>query len=299
MSSVKPFLRNLFRDENIVRFPFFQELFAWFMSTMAAKNSSHRYSLIGGRSPLGEITNRQASLLNKELSDRNINNIVEIAMRYWSPFTSEAVLNLKEAKVNKVIALSLYPHYSKATTESSVKELKRVMHNFDYKPELIIIDTLYNHDKYIELLSNTILSALNLQTILFTAHSLPESFIEEGDPYLEQVNKTVDAVMEKVGDFDYYLSFQSKSGRGKWLGPSSEEMVRNLGVMNESSLLVVPLSFVSDNIETRWELDIHLKGIAKNSGIENFVRSPVFNDDRDFISFLADLVEENLKENIQ
>ncbi len=295
-AAVKPFLRNLFRDEDIVKFPFCQEMFAWFVSTMAAKNSAHRYSLIGGHSPITDITWKQAEFLSETLEKRNISNHVEVAMRYWNPFTEEAVINLKKDGVRKVVALSLYPHYSKATSGSSIKELKRVLSAMNYSPELLVIDKWYDQKTYIGLLTKILSRSLSDQTILFTAHSLPKSFIDDGDPYLDHINKTVENIMEMVGDFDYYLCFQSKGGRGEWLGPSAEEMVRNLGRMNERSLLVFPLSFVSDNIETLWELDIHLKGIAAKSGIVRYTRPPVFNDDPDFISFLADMVESRLKE---
>jgi ferrochelatase len=223
-----------------------------------------------------------------------------VAMRYWRPSTVEALADVKREGIKRIVALSLYPHYSLATTGSSVNELKRVLSQAGVEFKVSLIDRFYDHPLYIEALSSRIEEGLALfpdregARLLFSAHSLPRSFIDEGDPYLNHVLETVRLVMERLGDIEYHLSFQSRAGPVKWLEPSTEEMLRKLGAARCENLLVVPVSFVSDHVETLYEIDIKYADEAQALGIGNFRRSPALNDSPVFIECLADLVLKNV-----
>jgi ferrochelatase len=222
-------------------------------------------------------------------------------MRYWKPSTIEALAAVKREGITRIIALSLYPHYSRATTGSSINELKRVLAISGTEFSASYIDRFYDHPLYIEALAERIEEGLagfaerETAHLLFSVHSLPQSFIDGGDPYLDHILETVRLVMERFEDIDYHLAFQSRAGPVKWLEPSTEEMLQNLAAAGCEDLLVVPLSFVSDHIETLYEIDIQYAEEARALGIGNFRRSPSLNDSPIFIECLAELVLKSMK----
>ena len=299
IESVEPFLFNLFSDRDIIRIgpAFLQPLIARFIARRRAPKSVGYYSQIGGRSPIRELTDIQArdleGLLGTEFR-------CFVAMRYWRPTTIEALAAVKREGISRVVALSLYPHYSRATTGSSINELKRVLAQAGVEFDVSYIDRFYDHPLYIEALTTRIeeglarLPSREEAHILFSAHSLPQSMINGGDPYLDHILETIRLVMERLGDMEYHLSFQSRAGPVKWLEPSTEEMVRKLAAASCKNLLMVPISFVSDHIETLYEVDIQYAEEARALGIDNFQRSPALNDSPLFIECLADLVKKSI-----
>jgi ferrochelatase len=295
LDAVEPFLLNLFSDRDIIKIgpAFLQPLIARFIVRRRAPKVEKYYQRIGGKSPIRELTEEQAAALEKTLGP---DYRCFVAMRYWRPSTIEALAAIKKEGISRVIALSLYPHYSRATTGSSINELKRVLAEAGVQFQVSWIDRFYDHPLYIRALAEQIETALasfsdrSSVQLLFSAHSLPQSFIDQGDPYLGHIEETVRLVVERLGSVTYHLAFQSRAGPVKWLEPSTEEMIRHLAGHGCKNLLMVPLSFVSDHIETLYEIDIQYGEEAKALGIENFRRSPSLNSAPIFIDCLADLV---------
>jgi len=304
LQAVRPFLYNLFSDREIIRLgpAFLQKPLAWLISTLRSKKTSAMYSEIGGKSPILNITSSQAEALERELNKENASAFkVYIGMRYWAPFMKETVNKIMEDGVRRLIVLSLYPHYSKATTGSSIDDFKRAIKDKDINIDYI--EDWYDFPAYIDSLAELIAGGVKEFrgsdfNILYSAHSLPQSFIDEGDPYLDHIKKTIKKVNERLAGKPYnlsglnwLLSFQSKTGPVKWLEPSTEETINKLSEEGCRNLFVVPISFISDHIETLYEIDIQYKKLAEEKGI-NLKRCASLNTSEKFISALKELIME-------
>ncbi|WP_224959158.1 ferrochelatase [Geomonas subterranea] len=300
LDAVHPFLMNLFTDRDIIKIgpAFLQPFIARRIVNKRAPKVEEYYRQIGGKSPIRELTEAQGSGLQALLGDRFRSFV---AMRYSRPSTIEALAAIKREGIRRVVALSLYPHYSRATTGSSVNELQRVLKEANADFEISYIDRFYNHPLYIKALAGKVMRGLQAfpdrkdVEIVFSAHSLPQSFIDEGDPYLAHIQETVRLVMEQVGEASHLLCFQSKASKVKWLEPSTEATIERLAKEGRENLLMVPLSFVSDHIETLYEIDIQYAEEAKAHGIKRFVRTESLNSDPIFLDCLADLVRTTVK----
>jgi ferrochelatase len=296
IQSVRPFLYNLFSDRKIIRLgpPFLQKPIAWFISSIRSKKTKQMYSQIGGKSPILDITTAQAEALEKALNEPSAVSRqplrsfkVYIGMRYWRPFIKDTVDKIIQDGVKHLIVLSLYPHYSKATTGSSLDEFKGVVSKLktqNSKFKIQYIDRWYDFQPYIDALTELTakgISEFNGQRtrtadthILYSAHSLPQSFIDEGDPYLDHIKLTIELVNRRLSSEPYNmknlkwnLSFQSKTGPVKWLEPTTEETIIKLAKEGCKNLFVIPISFVSDHIETLYEIDILYNKLAEKHGI--------------------------------
>lgn len=294
LEAVEPFLLNLFTDRDIIKIgpAWLQPLIARILVKRRKGHVEENYSLIGGKSPLRALTEEQAKCLEKTLgSDYRC----FVAMRYWRPSTLEALADIKRAGIEEVTALSLYPHYSRATSGSSINELKRVLAESGVSFNVRYVDNFHNDSGYIEAMAEKINEGLQQfhpladVELLFSAHSLPQSFIDEGDPYLDQIKESVRLIMERF-DLPHHLSFQSRAGPVKWLEPSTDEMLQRLAAGGVKNILVVPLSFVSDHIETLHEIDIEYSKKAWELGIARFERMPSLNSSPRFIEALAGMV---------
>lgn len=294
LDAVKPFLLNLFSDRDIIKIgpAWLQPVLARIIVSKRLSRVEKNYSEIGGKSPLRELTQQQAEALESVLGN---GYRCFVAMRYWHPSTIEALAEITRAGIREVIALSLYPHYSKATTGSSIRELKRVLGEAGVGFDVRYIDSFYNEPGYIEALVERINEGLAEfhpladVELLFSAHSLPQSFIDDGDPYLSHVEETVRLVMQNFR-IPHHLAFQSRAGPVKWLEPSTDEMLQRLASEGAKNILVVPLSFVSDHIETLHEIDLEYSKMAWELGIAKFARIPSLNSSAKFINCLASLV---------
>lgn len=303
LDDVKPFLFNLFSDPDIIRLPIkaIQKPLAWLIATSRYKKSSGYYAKIGGGSPLRRITDEQARALKEALERRGIRAGVYVGMRYWAPFTEEAVARIERDRVTHLVILPLYPQFSISTTGSSLNRLRDILSKGGYGPARASVVCSWETDPgYVSALARSVEEELarfpdrspSKTHILFSAHSVPVRYIEEGDPYLDQTRKTVSACMRLLGeDRPHSLSFQSKVGPVKWLQPSTEEAVRRLASEGASQVLLVPVSFVSEHIETLYELDILYRDVAAETGIEHYRRVGALNCRPDFIDALARLVE--------
>lgn len=298
LDAVHPFLMNLFTDRDIIKIgpAFLQPFIARRIVKKRAPKVEEYYRQIGGKSPIRELTEAQGEGVQKLLGD---GYRTFVAMRYSRPSTIDALAAIRREGINRVVALSLYPHYSKATTGSSVNELQRVLKESGSGSAFRItyIDRFFDHPLYIKALADKVTRGLasfpdpKEVEIVFSAHSLPQSFIEEGDPYLAHIQETVRLVMERVGEADHRLCFQSKASRVKWLEPSTEQTIEALAKEGKQNLLMVPLSFVSDHIETLYEIDIQYAEEAKALGIKRFARTESLNSDPLFLECLAELVK--------
>jgi ferrochelatase len=300
LDAVEPFLFNLFSDRDIIRLgpSFLQPFLARRISRKRASMVERQYEKIGGKSPIREMTEAQAKALEEKLGS---NFRCFAAMRYWRPSTLEALASVKREGIDRIVALSLYPHYSLATTGSSINELNRVLGETGIRFKTSTIDCYYNHPLYIRALAEKMAEGLALfpnrkdVQVVFSAHSLPQSFITAGDPYLSHIQETVRLVMELFGGVDYRLAFQSRAGPVKWLEPDTEQVIREIAAKDCRNLLLVPLSFVSDHLETLYEIDISYRELATSLGIVNFHRAPALNCSAPVIECLAALVRAQVK----
>ncbi len=299
LAAVRPFLYNLFSDREMIRLgpSFMQKPLAFLISIIRAPKTRKAYSLIGGRSPILQITRQQAEKLNNALQPHGEFKVY-VGMKYWYPFIRDAIREAMEDGAEMIIGLSLYPQYSRATTGSTKRD-------FDYEiakhriPVVRFIKSWYNHPLYIQAMKKLILEKIRgFDTkdfyLLFSAHSLPASSIEEGDPYEKEIHGTVEAIVDALRDSvqempAYSISYQSRTGPVRWLGPSTDEEIIRLARTGIKRVIVVPVSFVSDHIETLYEIDILYKELAERYGII-LERVGSLNTHPTFISALKEII---------
>ncbi|XP_042468520.1 ferrochelatase-2, chloroplastic-like [Zingiber officinale] len=311
LDDVQPFLFNLFADPDIIRLPrmfrFLQKPLAQFISVVRAPKSKEGYASIGGGSPLREITDAQAKALRKALCDKNIPAKVYVGMRYWHPFTEEAIEQIKIDGITKLVVLPLYPQFSISTSGSSLRLLESIFREDEYLVNMqhTVIPSWYQREGYIKAMADLIereLQKFESPTkvmLFFSAHGVPLAYVEEaGDPYKAEMEECVDLIMEELEQRGitngYTLAYQSRVGPVEWLKPYTDETIVELGQKGVKSLLAVPISFVSEHIETLEEIDVEYKELALKSGIENWGRVPALGCEPTFISDLADAVIESL-----
>ena len=304
LDAIEPFLYNLFSDPDIIDFPFARiarQPLAKLISTTRAKHVAHHYAEIGGKSPILEFTRRQASALEAELR-REFDARVVVAMRYWRPFTQEAIAELAAYAPEEVVLLPLYPQYSKTTTGSSVNEWNRRFHTNGWNPRTHLVQEFCEDAAYLEAVVRAIndsirgLDEVSNLDMVFSAHSVPVAVIEQGDPYRRQIERTVELVWQRGGwPARRHVCYQSKVGASKWLRPSMHETIQRLAVAGSKHVLVVPISFVSDHVETLHEIDIEHREQARSLGIKDFRMMPGLNDSPAFIAALAGLVRTRVR----
>jgi ferrochelatase len=295
--AIEPFLFNLFCDPDIIDFPFARigrKPLAKLISTARAKKVQHHYSAIGGASPIRRFTEQQADALENRLRADGIDAHCFVAMRYWHPFTAEAVEQVRAANCDEVVLLPLYPQYSSTTTGSGLNEWRRL---FRDNVRVQAIKTFYRHPLYLDTVVEKIDEALarfpesGCPEVVFSAHSVPVSVIAKGDPYQRHIEETVELVMRRGGWRNRHrLCYQSKVGASKWLQPSLHRTIRDLGAERIREVCVVPIAFVSDHVETLGEIDHEAREEAAELGIQQFEMTSGLNDSPTFIAALADLV---------
>jgi ferrochelatase len=310
IEDVGPFLYNLFSDPEIIRLPTpaLQKPLAWLISTLRSSKSREAYRSIGGGSPLRRITEHQARALQSALRQRGVEATTYVAMRYWHPFTESAVADIKADGIDEVVVLPLYPHFSISTSGSSFRELQRLRQSDPAFRQLPIrcIRSWYDHPGYIDAMAGLI--ARQIQAcddpaaahVFFSAHGVPKSYVEEaGDPYQKEIEDCTALIMRRLeaqlGHTNpHTLAYQSRVGPVEWLKPYTEDALQELGQAGTRDLVVVPISFVSEHIETLEEIDIEYRELATEAGVVNFRRVPALDTDPTFVRGLADLVQEAL-----
>ncbi len=313
LEAVRPFLFNLFSDREIIKLGprFMQRPIAWFIAKKRAPKSMANYEKIGGRSPLLDITRSQTAGVQQRLASMGLGEVPCLpAMRYWHPRTPRILYDLKERGVTEVLGVTLYPHYSRATTGSSVNEFLQCAEELGMDAH--VIESYPDDAGYISALAATVREAADdlvksgrLSSdeitdpesgfaLVYSAHSLPKSFIEEGDPYVDHLERTISA-LEAVTGIRGHLCFQSRSGPVEWLEPGTDTMLNDLVErQGKKTLLVLPISFVSDHIETLYEIDMLYGDMVKEMGGRLF-RTPSLNDRPDFLDALADMCAKRLE----
>ena len=306
IQDVGPFLYNLFADPEIIRLPIpaLQKPLAWLISTLRSNKSQEAYRSIGGGSPLRRITDQQARELQSLLRQRDVDATTYVAMRYWHPFTESAVADMKADGIEQVVVLPLYPHFSISTSGSSFRELQRLRQGDERFAQLPLraIRSWHDHPGYLkamaQLIEREIDACVDPSTahVFFSAHGVPKSYVEEaGDPYQKEIESCAELIMKTLGrENPWTLAYQSRVGPVEWLQPYTEEALEELGEKGVKELVVVPISFVSEHIETLEEIDIEYREIATEAGVSNFRRVPALDTDPTFIASLADLVETSL-----
>ncbi len=305
LEAVEPFLLNLFLDPDIIPMGplgFLRRPLAKLISSRRSVPVRGKYAEIGGRSPIGTLTERQRGALVDALSD-DIDPVAVVAMRYWNPLTAEAVETLRKAgPLDEIVLLPLYPQFSYATTLSSLKEWCRVYGHPEDGPPERTVSQFYDHPLYIQALAQRIGSVLRQFAdssrihLVFSAHGLPMSLVEKGDPYPNQIEATVRLVCEEGRKqfpgwpITHLLCYQSRVGPSKWLQPPLTGTIERLGTEGVKEMLVVPISFVTEHIETLHEINIEAREEAKKSGVEVFRMMPAVGDSPLFIAALKDLV---------
>lgn len=298
LGSVRPFLYNLFSDREIIRLGprFLQKPLARLIASRRAGKAEGYYRQIGGRSPVGRITTAQAEALEKAINKKSSGFKVYVGMRYWHPFIGDAVESFTADGISELIALPLFPQYSRATTGSCFNELKRAAAANEPEISISYVQSYHSHPLYVKALSETIKKGLSRFTevdgkeiaVLFSAHALPQKVVDEGDPYVDQIKMTIEAVSRKLKLGSWSLSFQSRSGPVKWIGPETKETIKRLASEGVKNLLIVPISFVSDHVETLYEMDILYKKLGSGLGMR-IERAPSLNMSSAFIDSLADI----------
>lgn len=310
LPSVEPFLVNLFQDRDIIQLPGGPALQPWMarlIAKMRGPSVRDNYRRIGGGSPQLRITREQASELEKRLNGCSDGGYrVFIAMRYSRPSSDDALTAIAAAGIRRIVTLTLFPHWSKATTGSSRKEFDRALASARWRQErfdVTHIDCYADNPLYLDALASTVRSAWNSipvahqrrAVLLFSAHGLPQRFIDEGDPYVAHIDATRFGVLERLQlPNRQLLAFQSRTGPVKWIGPGTEEVLTELGEDGVTDVLIIPLSFVSDHIETLYEVDMLFADAARAAGITGYYRTPALNCHPLFIDALAGLVQNRL-----
>ena len=303
LDAVEPFLFNLFSDPDIIDFPgsfLFRKRLAKLISTRRSPMVRKQYEKIGGKSPLKDHTLKQAALLEEKLNER-FPAKVYAAMRYWKPSTEETLDEIEKEGITKVILLPLYPQYSKATTESSVKEWEKhvAARNGRLKLETELIEHYYDFPHYIDAFVDRVNEGLARfpedirpdTHIVFSAHGTPMKLVRQGDPYSGHIKETVDAIMQRGGYTQQSsLCYQSKVGPLKWLTPSTPDTIKELASKGVKHMVIVPVAFASDHLETLFELGIEYRHVAKEAGVEQYEVTTGLNDSPLFINALARLV---------
>ncbi len=305
LEAIQPFLYNLFRDPDIFNIPIGQDFFARVISKRRAPKVAEQYKQIGGSSPIYCWTEVQRRELEKELRVFYPETDVFIAMRYWKPLTDETADLVKKGDYDKIILLPLYPQYSIVTTGSSYNEWNRKFSGNGEKIKLV--EHFYENELYHKAMNERITEGINKfpeerrdkVNILFSAHGVPVSIIKKGDPYKDHIERSVELIMKQRNySHPHHLCFQSKVGPVKWLEPATDTKIEELAAKGIMDMLIVPISFVSDHIETLFELDIEYREEADKFGVENYIMMEGLNDSPLFVEALKDIALKAIREQV-
>lgn len=297
LENVEPFLFNLFNDPAILNLPsFFRYPLAKLISNRRAPVAKKIYAELGGSSPILKLTKEQSTALESKL---NLKQEVDeykcfVVMRCWHPRANEVIKEVKSYQPDEIVLMPLYPQYSAATSGSSIKEWDDVCKKNNYKIKTSTI-CCYPTDKnfikaHIKEITKKVKDLKNYK-LIFSAHGLPEKNIKKGDPYQWQVEQSVKKIVEGFGNknLDWVLSYQSRVGPLKWIGPSTDDVIVENSKIGKH-IVLVPIAFVSEHSETLVELDIEYKKLAEDNGCKNYTRVPALGTNEDFINAMSELI---------
>ena len=321
LEDVQEFLYNLFADPDILRLPeplgWAQPLLARIVSYVRAPQSQEGYRAIGGGSPIRKTTEEQAEALQRAMDAKDVDAKVYVAMRYWNPFTEEAIERIKRDRITDLVVLPLYPQFSVSTSGSSLRLLEKIFRDDPALAPLkhTVIPSWYQRPGYVRAMANLIereIQAYDSEEerkrglgsrsahVFFSAHGVPKSYVDEaGDPYKEEMEETVELIVGElkrrgIAYNGHTLAYQSRVGPVEWLEPYTDDSIRYLAKQGVEALVVVPISFVSEHIETLEEIDMEYREVAEESGIKGWRRVPALGCDQVFIDDLASAAIEAL-----
>jgi protoporphyrin/coproporphyrin ferrochelatase len=313
LDAVEPFLVRVFSDRSIIELPFgrvVQPVFARAIARARRASVKRNYESIGGGSPQLALTRAQAEALEERLNRApgSHEHRVFMAFRYTRPSADEALAAMAHLGIRRIVTVPLYPHFSRATTGSSWSDFEQAMTDARWKGhgfEVTHVDSYAEDPLYLDALTDRVRHAWNSMSedgrrkgvILFSAHGLPQKFVDSGDPYVKQIEATRWGVVKRLNlpNRDL-LGFQSRTGPVRWIGPGTDQLIEELGASGVKHLLVVPLSFVSDHIETLYEIDQLFAALARKAGIVEYRRPEALNTHPLFIECLARRVKELVEE---
>ena len=306
--SVRPFLINLFKDPAILRVPFFvRPLLARLIAVLRTKAATANYAILGGKSPLLELTRDQATALEHSLARTMPGAEARcfVAMRYWHPFSLPTAREVKAWDPDEIVLVPLYPQYSTTTTGSSVTAWREAAAQAGLIKPVTTLCCYHSDPAYLAATAEIVERSYHEARaslppdvplrMLFSAHGLPETIVKSGDPYQFQVERTVAGVVRAMAleGLDHTICYQSRATPQKWIGPSTEAEIER-AAHDKTALLVVPIAFVSEHSETLVELDVEYRELAEKEGVPGYFRTPAQNSDAGFIDALAGLVEASL-----
>ena len=297
LENVQPFLFNLFNDRAILNLPtFFRYPLAKLISSKRAPIAKKIYQELGGSSPILKLTEEQSKALELKLNgdDQTSEYKCFIVMRCWHPRAEEVLNFVKNYDPDEIILMPLYPQYSAATTGSSIKEWKDVCKKNNLKIKTNTICCYPTDANFVlahkEEIINKINNLKNFK-LIFSAHGLPEKNIKKGDPYQWQIEQSVNEIVKSldVKDLDWILSYQSRVGPLKWIGPSTENVIIENSKLGKH-IVLVPIAFVSEHSETLVELDIEYRDLADKNGCKNYTRVPALGTNENYIKAMSNLI---------
>jgi len=297
IENVEPFLFNLFNDPAILNLPtILRYPLAKLISNRRAPVAKKIYEELGGSSPILKLTKEQSGALETKLNQSDTDNEYKcfIVMRCWNPRANNVIKDVQLFNPEEIILMPLYPQYSAATSGSSIKEWKDVCKKNNYKVKTSTICCYPTDQNFINAHTKEIIKKikeLKNFKLIFSAHGLPEKNIKKGDPYQWQVEQSVQKIVEnlKIENLDWILSYQSRVGPLKWIGPSTEDIIIKNSKIGKH-IVLVPIAFVSEHSETLVELDIEYKEIADANGCKNYTRVPALGINKDFIKAMSELI---------
>ena len=304
-ASIRPFLVNLFKDPAILRVPFFiRPLLARLIAYLRVKAATANYAILGGKSPLLELTNDQARALEAALPHLDARCFV--AMRYWHPFSDATAREVRDWHPDETVLLPLYPHYSTTTTGSSLSAWREAAAKAGLMTPVHTLCCYHSDPGFIQATAALVRQGYDAARgalpdgaplrVLFSAHGLPESIVKAGDPYQFQIERTAAGLVRAldIDGLDWTVCYQSRATPQKWIEPSTEQEIER-AAHDKTAILVVPLAFVSEHSETLVELDVEYREIADHKGVPGYFRVPAQNSDAGFIGALAHLVDAALE----
>jgi len=297
IENVEPFLFNLFNDPAILNLPtFLRYPLAKLISNRRAPVAKKIYAELGGSSPILKLTKEQSDALETKLNKTQEEDEYKcfIIMRCWNPRAKDVIKDVQLYDPDEVVLMPLYPQYSAATSGSSIKEWKDVCKKNNYHVKTSTICCYPTDKNFINAHTKEIIKKIkDLKNfkLIFSAHGLPEKNIKKGDPYQWQVEQSVKKIVESLNDenLDWILSYQSRVGPLKWIGPSTENIIIENSKIGKH-IVLVPIAFVSEHSETLVELDIEYKEIADINGCKNYTRVPALGVNEDFIKAMSELI---------
>jgi len=297
LENVEPFLFNLFNDPAILNLPtFLRYPLAKLISNRRAPVAKKIYEEIGGSSPILKLTKDQANALEKKLNQNQTTNNYKcfIVMRCWHPRATEVIKDVQSYAPDEIILMPLYPQYSAATSGSSMKEWRDVCKKDNYNIKTSAICCYPTDKNFINAHSKEIIKKIeDLKNfkLIFSAHGLPEKNIKNGDPYQWQIEQSVKKIIENLNyeNLDWILSYQSRVGPLKWIGPSTDDVIVENSKIGKH-IVLVPIAFVSEHSETLVELDVEYKKLAQDNGCKQYTRVPALGINEDFISAMSELI---------